>query len=160
MKKSRLGKYVIYRHDGFPEALGFTASFKPVLISFRRIKDAIKLKQGWYIVHKKPNKEKLLVRLEDLEPIDSMFLLWLGKRMRKRFTAIVKEQGKVDVGMKVVAPREVPISDRTLGVLKLKPRGVIEFKRLSWGQALLELKFSEKILVSRNGNLMLLTVAE
>ena len=160
MRKSRLSKYVLYYHEGLKEDMGFTASFKPVLISFKRIGDLSNLRRGWYLVYRKPNKEKLMIGLEDIEVLNLRDLLWLGVRMRMRFFKITRKYGRVDNDMRVVKPRGIPPVDGVVGVLVLKPGGVIDFKKLSWTQTLVEVKGAEKVLVSRNKELVLVIVTK
>jgi len=154
--RSRLEKYVLYCHRGFAEDLGFTASFKPVTIQFTQTKYAGIVKEGWYTVRKVPNKPKLLVTPDDLTPLTNAELAKLVARMRMRFYKLVNSNVKSD-RVAVVKPSDIPLVD-TVALLKLRESGKLEFTLVPRIQLASELRGAERVVVSRNGDMLLVVV--
>ena len=155
--RSRLEKHVLYYHRGFAEDVGFTASFKPLLIRFAQPKCAAVVGEGWYVVKKVPNKLRLLVTPGDLEPLSRGDLARLAARMRVRFYRLVSSGVNSDK-VAVVEPAGVPPSE-VVALLRLRPAGEVEFARVLWIQLASELRGAEKVVASRNGGLLLVVVA-
>jgi len=155
--RSRLEKYVLYYHRGFIEDVGFTASFKPVAIQFTQAKYAGIVKEGWYTVRKVPNKLKLLVTPDDLTPLTNAELAKLVTRMRMRFYKLVNSNVKSD-RVAVVKPSDIPPVD-VVALLKLRESGELEFAKVLAFHAYAEIRRFERVIVSRNGDLVLIVVA-
>ena len=154
--RSRLEKYVLYYHRGFAEDSGFTASFKPLLIRFTQLKYATIVEKGWYTVRKVPNKPKLLVTPDVLTPLTSAELAKLVARMRMRFYKLVNSNVKSD-SVAVVKPSDIPLVD-TVALLKLRESGKLEFTLVPRIQLASELRGAERVVVSRNGDMLLVVV--
>jgi len=154
--RSRLEKYVLYCHRGFAEDVGFTASFKPVAIQFTQAKYAGIVKEGWYTVRKVPNKPKLLVTPDDLAPLTNAELARLVARMRMRFYKLVNSNVKSD-RVAVAKLSDIPPVD-VVALLKLRKSGELEFTRVPWIQVSSELRGAERVVVSRNGGMLLAVV--
>ena len=155
--RSRLEKYVLYYHKGLREDIGFTASFKPLLIRFTQLKYATIVEEGWYMVKKVPNKPKLLVTSDDLIPLTGAELTKLVASMRMRFYKLVNSNVK-SVRLAVVKPKDIPLVD-IVALLKLRESGELEFAKVLAFHAYAEIRRFKRVIVSRNGDLVLIVVA-
>ncbi len=105
MVKSRLSKHVFMFFMGEKRTIGFTGSFRPILI---KIKRGINLLPGWYLVNKRAKNKTIIINdYSDLKHLDYDDVFNYRERMLIRYSKLVN-QGRRKIGnIKVIYADEL-----------------------------------------------------